>query len=458
MIDEIYRRSPVAVQNVMATAFGVQQRVLRHGGRYQGYVRELNESQWWSRERLQADQDRRLRSIISFCASSVPYYRDVFRALRLDPETIKTVADLPRLPLLEKETVREAPERFVPDTLNERRIRSTTGGTTGTPLTYYVTPSAVQYNYATYESRMRQWAGVRFGQRMATVNGRVIVPMTQPGPPYWRSNLAFNQLYLSAYHLTPSNLPLFIDRLARFRPDVIVGYVSAVHTLARFLIESAQRGRVSPKSVLVSSETLFPWVRDEIESGFGCRVVNGYSLGELTAFISECPSGSLHVSPEYGVVETLEIENATEIVATGLFNRAMPLVRYRTRDTVTPAGETACPCHRQLPVIHEILGRVDDQLVTPEGSRVGPAALSLAFQNITGVREAQIVQTATDEATVYVVPSSQFGTEQRLQLEGELRKRLGESLRLSLVDTESIPLSGSGKRRLIVSSVSGRGT
>jgi phenylacetate-CoA ligase len=451
--DRVYRSSPVVLQNVAATAFGVRARALRYGGRFREFAAELEDAQWWAADRLQTHQDQRVREMVEFCVGHVPYYRDLFAHLGLTADSIRTAAALEQLPVLEKETVRAEADRFVPVGGGERLIASTTGGTTGTPLRFYVTPSAVQFNYAAYETRFRHWAGVRFGQRTASINGRVVVPGDQQAPPFWRHNLAFNQLYLSAYHLSEQNLPAYLAKLGRYRPEVVVGYVSTVHVLARHILERGLVGVVRPQAVLVSSETLFPWLRADIEAAFGCRVTNGYSLGELTAMISECPSGRLHVSPEYGVVELVPADGAAELVTTTLCNRGTPLLRYRTGDVAVPAPGDACPCGRQLPAVGEILGRVDDRVRTPDGRTVGPAPLSLAFQAIAGVRAAQVVQDSVESVTVVVVTAPGWGPDEECRLLAELRDRLGPSLAIGFERVDELTRTAAGKQRLIVSSL-----
>ena len=275
MLDlyQFYRRSPLFLQNLMATGYGVKERLLRYGGKYQKFVDDLYKAQWWSLERLQALQNERLRELIDFCYAEIPYYQDLFKSLRLDPKDIRCQADLSQLPILEKDTVRAQPERFVPWRFSERLIPQTTGGTTGKPLHYFVTPTAIQYNYAAYEARFRNWAGVKFGEQMASINGKPIVPIETARPPFWRYNLAFNQVYLSAYHLNAENLPYYIQCLEKFKPKIIVGYVSTVHSLAKFILEQKSMGFIQPKAVLASSETLFDWMRTDIETAFNCKVL-----------------------------------------------------------------------------------------------------------------------------------------------------------------------------------------
>lgn len=457
-LDDVYRRSPIVVQHAMATAFGAKERLLRYGGRYRDYCDEVDRGQWLSADDLAETQAARLRAMVAFSVEQVPHYRTLFRDLGVAPGDIRGPEDLALLPVLEKDTVRENPDSFRPEHLGERSVPQTTGGTTGTPLRYWVTPSAVQYTYATYEVRFRRWAGVTLGDRMASINGRKIVPVEQDRPPFWRHNLAFNQLYLSAYHLTEEHLPSYVERLERYRPEVIVGYVSSVHLLAAHINRHGLAGAVRPRAVLVSSETLFPWMRADIEQAFGCKVYDGYGLGELAAFITECGHGRLHVSPEYGVIESATTNGEEHrLIATGLFNRAMPLLRYDTGDVIRMAApDVRCPCGRELPVVDELLGRADDYVVTPDGRSVGPAPLSLAFQGVPGIREAQIRQADAAAIDVALVVDATFDDARERQLDVELRERLGHVIEIRYDRVDAIARTVWGKRRLVDSSVGRR--
>ena len=456
LLDRIYARAPIAVQHAMATGYGVQQRVRRYGGAFERVCAELRANEWRSADELAAIQDAAVRRTIQHAATAVPYYRELFARAGLRPQDIRGAADLRHLPMLDKATVAEHGARLRPDRPPVDGLLHTTGGTTGKPVPYWVSPAAVQFNYATYEVRFRAWAGVRHGDKMVSINGKPIVPMTQVGPPYWRHNLAFHQLYVSAYHLSDANLPAIVDRIAAFSPTVIVAYVSAVHRIARHILDRDRVGEVRPRAILVSSETLFDRQRDDLERAFGCKVWNGYSLGEPVCFASECSAGRLHVSPEYGVIEQVpDGDGHTELVATGLINDAMPLLRYRTGDRVLPAPAGPCPCGRALPTIGPIAGRVDEMVATPEGTRVGPAALSLAFQGVPHLRESQIEQHDPAAITLRLCVGEAWTRADEQFLLGELRKRLGLTLRIDLVYVEQVPRTVSGKQRLVISRLGG---
>ncbi len=456
ILDRVYERSPIFIQNVMATGYGLRQRAVRNRGQYGQFVDELEQRQWWDEARLREHQDASLRAMVEFASKEVPYYRDLFASARLRAADIRTAADLCALPFLDKATVQEQGDRLRPDRVSTASLAQTTGGTTGRPVPYWVTPSSIQFNYATFETRCRRWAGVKFGDRLVSLNGKPIVPMTQRGAPFWRHNLAFNQLYVSAYHLSDENLPAIVDRIAKFGPVMIVAYVSAVHRIARFMLDANREREVRPRAILVSSETLFDWQRADIERAFGCKVFNGYSLGEPVCFISECSEGGMHISPEYGVVEYIESEGAHEIVATGLINRAMPMLRYRTGDRGVPGDGSTCACGRGLPKVGAIAGRIDEMVVTPEGSTVGPASLSLAFQSVPNLRESQIVQDTADRIAVYLAVASAYVPANEAFLLRELRKRLGNKLAIDLHYVDAVPRTVSGKQRLVVSNLGSR--
>jgi phenylacetate-CoA ligase len=453
-LADVYRSLPVPAQDLMATAYGLRQLPVRHGGRYRSFTVDLDARQWWDGERLATDQDRRVQEMVRWCGARIPHYRDLFRSLALDPRDLRSAADLTALPLLDKEQVRAEPERFLPDPAVDRLVPQTTGGTTGLPLRYWATRDAVRFNYATYEVRTRRWAGVRFGDRMASFHGQPVVPAGTTSGPFWRRNLAFNQLYCSVYHLSDEHLDAYVDELERFDPVVLAGYTSAVHRVAAHLLRTGQVGRVRPRAVIVSSETLFPEHRREMEEAFGCRVTDAYSLGELVAWASGCEHGQMHVSTEYGVIELVaDPDGSTEIVATGLINRGMPLLRYRTGDVATGLEGGRCTCGRGLPRLSGLSGRADDVVHTPEGTTVGPAPMSLAFQRVPNLRRAQVRQSDPSALTVLLEVTPDFGDADEAFLAQELHRRLGPSIRLDFERVEVLPRTSGGKERLIVSSV-----
>src|SRR5208283_194096 len=82
-----------------------------HGGWV--YLRELRRTQWLSADELQAVQLRRLRDLLQDASANVPYYRSLFQKLGATPDDFRELSDLSRLPVLEKQQIRENPELFL---------------------------------------------------------------------------------------------------------------------------------------------------------------------------------------------------------------------------------------------------------------------------------------------------------------------------------------------------------
>jgi len=229
VLMEIYNHLPISFQNLVVSIEGYKLRRQRYSGAFSKYVEDLEESQWYTKEKLEEIQLERLKIMIKHAYNNVPYYRELFDRIGLKPQDINTTDDLRRIPILEKQTLKERKGNFIAKNIIRRNlIPWTTGGTTGTPLTLYTTKDAIQYNFAFGEARCKHWAGVKSGDRLATFLGKPIVPVDQKRPPFWRHNWAYNQLLFSSFHMSENNLKYYIEELNGFRPEIIKGYVSTI--------------------------------------------------------------------------------------------------------------------------------------------------------------------------------------------------------------------------------------
>lgn len=452
-LDGIYFRSPIWLQNALVSAYGYRLRVLRYGSKQQEYLDGLLQSQWWSPEELRQLQEKRFDELLAHAQDTVPLYQE-----HLSGVNARGLATLGNLPLLRKEDLRAPRDRVVSRAFHNNRLEEIhTGGTTGTPLTIYCDRAALQLNYAFF-GRLRHWAGIGSHDRVATFAGRTIVPPGSQQPPFWRWNRAANTLLFSSYHISPSTLPHYVNALVKFQPALIDSYPSSIEPIARYVLENGIAD-LRPRAVITSSETLEASVRELVERAFGCKVFDHYGAAEMAALVTQCEEGSYHANPEFGVLELLRdgepvgVGEYGEIVATGFVNRAMPIIRYATGD-LAMWREGACQCGRSFPMLEHIEGRRDDVIITPEGRRIG--RLDPIFKAVSSIFEAQVVQVSPDLVRIYVV-GSEFSESERVELDRELRKRIGLAMRIEIISTERIPRTRSGKFRSVVNLVASAG-
>lgn len=457
-LEAVYRACPVWAQNAAVSLYGAWWRARRMGPVFRDKVREFQSRETFDHSQWREFQTQRLRLLLNHCFNTVPYYRGTWARLGIDEGALERfeVEDLGRLPTITKDDVRQAPNSFVSEVPNKGRIyTSHTSGSTGCPLEIRMTAATHRTIYAAYEARCRNWAGVNWKMSRAMIGGRLVVPKAVSGPPFWRYNAAERQLYLSAFHIAPSTAPHYAAVLNRYRPDYLVGYASAHYFLARMLDEAGIAVH-SPKAILTSSEKLDGEMRVVLERVYRCEVFDGYSGVESCCLASECGEHRLHVSPDVGVVELLDepglaVESGDdgEIVATGLLNFDQPLVRYRTGD-VARSSVGPCPCGSSMPVLNELVGRLEDTVIGRDGRET--VRFHGLFVGLASISEAQLVQERVGLFTVRVVAPEGLGDFERETISKRLFDRLG-TIDVVFETVGSIERTERGKFRAVISKV-----
>jgi phenylacetate-CoA ligase len=296
--------------------------------------------------------------------AGVPLDGDPFSLPRLAPGT----------PLLTKQDVRQHPERLIRPRRPGSILRTTikTSGTSGTPLTI-VQSLGNMVREEGFVYRQLRWIGWRHGQPRAWIRGDIVCADHPRDGRYWCRDWVGNMLMMSSYHLSDQTIGAYVDALEQFEPVVIHAYPSSIAALAAWLNARGRRyGGRALLGVMTSSETMEQEVRAAVEQAFGVRVFDWYGQSERVAAIGTCEQGSYHLLTDYSGVALLETDQADawELVGTSLNNLAMPLVHYRTGDTVAP-GEEACACGRVFPTIKTVLGRQEKVITLPDGRMIG---------------------------------------------------------------------------------------
>jgi phenylacetate-CoA ligase len=449
-----YQALPHPLRVLAANLRGGTLRRWRYGPETESLVQSAWDRECWSPDQWQGWQEEQLARLLDRAARQVPYYRRHWEERRHSGDSTSW-ANLENWPLLEKQAVRQNPRAFLADDCRVGRLfAEQTSGTTGTPIRLWWSGQAVRHWYALFEARGRRWHNVSRKQRWAMLGGQRIIPVTQRRPPFWIWNGALRQLYLSSYHLAPDLIPFYLKALADYRVSHLLGYTSSLYSLALEINRTGGRD-LGLTVVLSNAEPVYPYQREAIERAFQCPLRETYGLAEIVAGASECPQGRMHLWPEAGVLEILDEQQrlsptgAGELVATGLLNEAMPLIRYRTGDWGrTAPSSDRCACGRTLPLLQELQGREDEVLLTADKRRVG--RLDLIFKADLPIREAQIIQEAWDEIRVRVVPDAAFRPQDAARIVQRVQAYLTPAVRVAVETAAALPRTANGKFRGVV--------
>lgn len=457
--DKVYANLPTIGQNLAVTAYGLYWNRLRFGGAFNAELSAFRARERFSKEAWQACVETRLRDLLVLAFTRVPYYREAWKGLvTIEQLQCFTVADLAALPPLEKQVARDHPEMLLVDGQPDKRHHIfPTSGSTGTPVNSYWLPQELQRSLAIREARSCGFAGVSYKLPRATFSGRMVEPDPRSSGPFHRFNRVEKQVYFSAFHLSPSTAKQYVGALEKHRVIWMTGYSNSIYQLAQFVLD---QGISAPKlkAVITTSEKVTPEMRNVIERAFSTRVYEEYGTVEDAFYVCENEYGEKLINPDAGIMELVDERSQLvpageqgEVLATGFIRPSQPLIRYRIGDMAV-LDDRLPLCGRNMPILREVLGRVEDTVYGPDGRRM--VRFHGIFVNQPHVQEGQIVQESLHHIRARIVPKQGFGEPDKREVINRIQQRLTEDMQVTVELVDRIERTKAGKFPAVVCNLS----
>jgi phenylacetate-CoA ligase len=446
----IYDRLPILAQNVACSFEGWKIKRSRYGPGFWRMLTDVESRSFWSADQIYEFRDARVRAFVQHCERTVPYYRRKFRELGVSSADIRNADDIRILPILTKQEVRDNYADFISEAVPKHlHITVQTSGTTGAGFNVTSTESQLDEIWAVWW-RYRRWHGIGVHTPHAVFGGRLVVPVSQTQPPFWRKNWASHQILFSSQHLSPANVHSYVRQLRRSRLPWLHGYPSLLALIAAHLLESGEK-LPSVRWVTTGAENLLPNQSALLERAFAVHPRQHYGMAEAAANISECERGSMHVDEDFSLVEFVPdpVSSSYRVIGTNLSNLVIPLLRYDVQDLAYIESQQ-CACGRPGRVVKYIDGRQEDYIILRNGARV--ACMNRAMAQATNVHEAQFQQDRPGEVTLVIVRGDSYSDADEFRIRAELFRRLGDTtVHIRYVDR--IDRGPNGKLRLIKSTI-----
>jgi phenylacetate-CoA ligase len=414
--------------------------------------------------RLQEVQLRRLRAVVGRAYAHVPLFRQRMEDLGLTPEAIGGLADIAKLPFTVKTDLRDTyPFGLFASPMGDVVRLHASSGTTGKPIVVAYTREDVDV-WAEVMARTFAACGLHRGDILqnafgyglftgglgahygAEALGATVIPVS--GGNTERQIMVLKDFGVSALCCTPSYFVHLIERAREVGVDL----------------------RELPLRVGVFGAE--PWsdaMRAHIEAEAGVKSYDIYGLSEIIGpgVASECAvQEGLHVFEDHFYPEIIDPETCQplpdgaegELVLTTLSKKAMPMIRYRTRD-ITRIISEPCACGRSLRRIRRI-GRRSDDMIIIRGVNVFPSQIEAALLEVEGtLPHYQIILTrerGLDQIAVEVEVTAEVFSDKIRALEA-VRARLAQAIEhicgirvdLRLVEPRTIARSEGKARRVI---------
>jgi phenylacetate-CoA ligase len=413
------------------------------------YLHKAMKQQWLKTSELEEIQRKMLRGIIKHAYENVPFYHRKIDSVGIKPDDIKTVDDLKKIPITTKQELRDNFSNTIAKgvDLNKCDI-SKTSGSTGIPLTVYYSEKDDDY-----EKAIALRPNLSCGQKIRD-KWVVITSPDHIAPKKWFQRLRiFAPEFISLF----DNVKKQISILEKFNPDVLDGYASSIFLLAKEL-EETENNKIRPKIIFTTAELLTNDIRKYIESVFGVKVYDQFGCVELARTAWECPEQcGYHIDMDAVVMEFLRDGEAVapeergEIVYTGLYQYAMPFIRYAVGDIGIPSDEK-CPCGRGLPMMNVIEGRTDAFVQVSDGRCFSPIIWTILLRPFSEIAQFKVLQEKRNLIKVQIVKGKGFSQETIDSVKGNIKNALGEDMHIEVEIVNEISREA-GKVRSVVSKV-----
>jgi len=346
-------------------------------------------------ENMQKLQRKALKETVTWIYERVPYYKNTLQDMGLEPGDIKSLDDLARLPFTVKTALRDNyPFGLCAVPMSELVRIHASSGTTGKPITGPYTAEDLD-QWAECMARNLYAGGIRSNDICQNAYGMGL----------FTGGLGFHQ---GAGKIGAAVIPVSSGQTERqvilmqdFRATALFCTPSYALTIAERAEEMGVDVRSLPLRVGVFGAE--PWtteMRKEIEERLGIKAMEAYGLTELMGpgVSFDCiEQNGLHINEDHVLPEIIDpvteevlpLGTMGELVFTAIRRRAMPVIRYRTRDMTTLRREK-CECGRTLVKMDKVYGRSDDMLII-SGVNVFPSQIESLLLEVDGIEPQYVI-------------------------------------------------------------------
>ncbi len=373
----------------------------------------ISEIEFKSITEIEKFQEEKLQKVVSYAASHSAFYKKVFARQNIKVDSIKTLADLVKIPVTTKEDLQKYNDDFICVPKAEIVDYVTTSGTTGDPVFFGLTDKDLDrlaFNEAISFACSQVQKGTTI-QLMTTIDRRFMA-----GLAYF---LGARKLGAGIIRVGAGIPELQWDSILKFNPTTII----TVPSFILKLIEYAKQNNIdinttSVKSAICIGEPLRNQdfsdnvLSKKILKDWDIKLYSTYASTEMNTAFAECEHQlGGHHHPELIIVEVLDEDNQPvekdeegELVITTLGVEGMPLIRFKTGDVVRAHYE-ACKCGRSSLRLGPVIGR-KKQMIKYKGTTLYPPAMYDLLNDFETIKHYTIEidsnDIGTDEITINI--------------------------------------------------------
>ncbi len=264
-------------------------------------------------------------AIFEHAKENLPFYQAFYKEAGVEGLKIRTLDDIKKVPILSKARLRDQLHLF------QGAIRLNTGGTSGSPMPFYVDKHAHAREWA-YMHNIWSLRGYHYRDTKLTLRGK---NLGNKGIQY---NPVHNEFIVNTYLPPTEYLERLLEVVSKHNIRYLHGYPSAIYNFLKGISHIANEDEISTlkmhfSSCLLGSEFPMPYMSKYIKEKWNLDYISWYGHSEMCilAYDEYCKN---QYTPfhSYGYVE---VEHQ-KLIGTSYHNFDMPLIRYDSGDLVAP--------------------------------------------------------------------------------------------------------------------------
>jgi phenylacetate-CoA ligase len=349
-------------------------------------------------------------SLFKFVFKYSVFYKNLYLKYGISNSNIKDISDINKLPIIHKSDVRSN-VHTINNGVKLFKSIAYTSGTSGSPLNIYRSLKNILTEQA-YLRNYRSRFNFHLGNPLLSIRGSL------DKNSVYRFNRRSNILYISSHNINSNTIDFYLGLIKSFSPVAVEAFPSILY---KFCIELKNKGHQYTIPIsFTSSENLYDFQRDFIESFLNTKIHDWYGNGERTICLAQDKQNKYYPLPLYSINEFYP----THIISTSLINNGFPLIRYQL-DDIVKLNTSNFLKNIVSPDIHSIQGRVGVNIDLKDGSCV--ACIDHAFKGILFLEMAQVHQYAIDvPLEIKLVVSSGFDNYQLKILKSKFSSMVGK--------------------------------
>lgn len=407
-----------------------------------------------------------LSSILEYSVTSIPYYQKLMGTSK------GQVLPLEEWPVLTKDDIRSHYEDLKsPDLPGRSAWESASGGSTGKPVRvihdeHFAAKAEATRKYAAevfhngpYFNKIVLWGAL---QEAGMSGGKESLKRKLRATALQAMGLrttTFNTFYLS-----DEKLGECATQINSQKPDFILGYAGSVYQVAKYFRSHGIRVKKSPKAILLTAQSLYPFMREIIADVFQCQICNHYGSREVGPASWEGPGGKMYICDFFDVIEVVDddhrpVQSGEEgkVLVTTLHNFAMPLIRYDIGDRAIK-GEPEILAGRTYPTLERILGKKSEEFISKDGDIIHGQYFINIFYFREWIDEFQVVQKDYEVVDINFTRRAEIDPTDVLEIESKIKSVLGPGCQVNWNELADIPRTAAGKHLYIRSLVEASGS